>query len=498
MRKRLTIVVGDPNGTVCGLRCSDYLRSLEKDMEGDNMKITIPSNIKSYMKQLEDNGFEAYVVGGAIRDSILSETPKDWDIFTNASGEQILELFPDGKIIGGKDRRNKIFTVLMKGGVEISTYRKSGDRKEAGNTIDDHIATCDFTINAIASDKDGNIYDPVGGYNDLCDNIIIKSVGNASDRMNEDELRAFRGVRFWSKYDCQMSTPTLHAIQSTNIKSVSPERIRDELCKILRYEKGLMFLKDTNLLGQFWPEFIDMVGMDGGHYHNEDVWTHTDLSYRYSCSLTDNVMHHIAVALHDIGKPPCHNSVDGSFKGHNVKGSIMAKEMMERLGFSKQDIDYVTTLIRHHLFGISSEPRIDKGYRRLYKDLERISKKENTSYPNMVEDLTLLFYCDYQGNTANNREKFADYLTNKGHMGTKIFRNYYSLKSKHEPFSISDLKINGTDIINMGINEGKRIGQLLKQVFNLTTEGILQNERHEQMFWLREQIRIEKEITQNR
>lgn len=457
------------------------------------------------MERLESSGCEAYVVGGAVRDSFFGITPKDWDIFTNASGEKIQSIFPEGQVIGGEERQSKILTVIVDG-VEISAYRMSGDRTEVGGTIDDHLATCDFTINAIAADKNGTIYDPLNGCVDLCpislcrdkQKITIRAVGKPEDRMNEDELRAFRGVRFWAKYDCRIDTQTLYAIQSTNIKSVAPERIQDELRKILRYEKGLTFLKDTNLLEQFWPEFMPMVGMDGGHYHNEDVWSHTDEAYRHSCRLTDNTIHHIATALHDIGKPVCYNVVDGkvNFKGHNLKGSKIAKEMLERLKFPKRDIEYVTTLVRHHLFGISGEPKLDKGYRRLYEDLERISERENTSHPHMVEDLTLLFYCDYQGNLANAREKFGDYLTNDSHMGTKILKNYYILKSQKKPFTVADLKVRGADIIKLGVPGGKRVGQLLDQVFNLTVEGILQNERHEQMFWLREQIRLERELVE--
>jgi tRNA nucleotidyltransferase (CCA-adding enzyme) len=467
----------------------------------------IPKNVKTFMKRLEDQGHKAYIVGGAVRDSFIGETPKDWDIFTDATGEEIQEIFPEGDVIGGEERQAKILTVVVDG-IEISAFRKSGDRKEVGGTIDDHLATCDFTINAIAMDKDGNIYDPQKGREDLFGNgvinttedVFIRAVGDVKERFAEDKLRAFRAIRFQSKYDCKISSSILRAMMDIDISDLPPERIKDELMKIFRYEKGLELLDSSGLLEQIWPEFKPMHGMEGGEYHNEDVWTHTNEAYKHSCRLTDNVMHHIASALHDIGKPPCENIRNGkiNFHGHNLKGAEVAKDMMERLKFSNQDIGYVTTLIKNHMFGISGEPRLEKGYRRLYEELERISEKENTPYPNMVKDLTLLFYCDYQGNLANPREKFADYLANDNHKGTKITQNYYRFRSEHKPFTISDLKVRGSDILNMGVPGGKRIGMLLQQVFNLTVEGILQNERHEQMFWLREQINLEKKIKDRR
>ena len=473
----------------------------------------IPTKIKEKMDKLTFNGYEAYIVGGAVRDSILGEEPKDWDIFTNASGEKIKEIFPNGKIIGGEERQKKILTVIVDG-VEISTYRKSGDRTEVGGTIDDHINTCDFTINAIAVNSEGEIYNA-----DLLDDlspIIIKAVGNPKQRLLEDALRAFRGVRFWAKYSEKyekndddigskysivgIDESTLLAIQFVDINGIAPERIKDELMKIFKYKDGLSLLKNTHLLEKIWPEFIPQFGMDGGHHHNEDVWTHTDEAYKISCKLTDNVMHHIACALHDIGKPTCYRVENGkiNFKAHDHVGQRIANNMLSRLKFPNHDIDYVCTLIRHHLFGISGEPKIDKGYKRLYQDLERISKKENTSYPNIVEDLTLLFYCDYQANLANPREKFADYLVNSHHTGPRITYNYYLLKQEKKPFSLSDLKVKGSDILSLGVLPGPRVGQLLQAVWDLTSEGILKNERHEQMFWLREQIGLEQNIRRNR
>ena len=158
----------------------------------------IPDKIKGMMQVLLQNGYEAYIVGGAIRDYYFGVKPKDYDIFTNATGKQILEMFPEGKIIGGEERQEKRLTVVVHG-VEISQYRKNGDRTKTGNTLSEHQATCDFTINSIAMDVEGNIIDPYRGTK----HIEIKKlmfVGIPQERVDEDTLRLLRGIRFAARY----------------------------------------------------------------------------------------------------------------------------------------------------------------------------------------------------------------------------------------------------------------------------------------------------------
>ena len=146
------------------------------------------------MKKLLDAGFEAFLVGGAVRDIVLGYIPKDYDVFTNASGDEILKVFPEGRVIGNEERQKKILTVVV-GDVEVSRYRGNGDRTEYGESLEEHTKTCDFTINSIAMTINGNLVDYQGGMLDIKNNII-RAVGNPHTRFQEDLLRVLRLVRF--------------------------------------------------------------------------------------------------------------------------------------------------------------------------------------------------------------------------------------------------------------------------------------------------------------
>ena len=438
------------------------------------------------MEDLINKGFDAYIIGGSVRDYWLSEEPKDIDIFTNASGEEILDIFPQGKIIGNEERQKKILTVIVDG-IEVSTYRSNGERTETGVSLHDHTKTCDFTINSMAMDINDKVIDFHGGRNDLLVKII-RAVGDPSERIKEDKLRVFRAVRFASRYDFKIEIGLMEAIHKTDISDIPVERIHDELYKILKYESGMEILFLCGLLTKIIPEFIPLIGMKGGHHHKENVDTHCFLAYSNSCMHTDKVIHHIACMLHDIGKGPCMRVIDGKIKflGHDMKGSYMAVKILKRLKFSNYDIEYVFRLIRYHMWGISGIPG-DKKFIKMFMELEEIDA---------VEDLVLLMYCDDQANLIREKLKYHDYLKlssrEKGKIsGGDIIRKYHEIK-KNKPFRVSDLKINGEDVLNLGIPPGKKIGKILNKIYNLTLDGIIKNERHEQLYWLRKTIEDKK------
>ena len=450
------------------------------------------------MGKLEKNGYVAYIIGGAVRDAILKETPKDIDIFTNATGEEILNIFPDGKIIGSEERQKKILTVIIDN-IEVSTFRSNGNRTETVKTgkkythkiLYTHISTCDFTINSIAMNSNGVIIDLYDGIKDLKKGII-RAVGDPEERINEDKVRVFRAIRFASRYNFEIEKELNEVILRTDISDIPVERIHDELYKIFKYESGAENLFKTNLLIKVIPEFNKLILMDGGHHHNETVDQHCLLTYKISCRHTDKVIHHIACLLHDIGKGPCMKVIDGKtkFLGHDMKGSYMIKKIMKQLNFSNKDIKYVSTLIRYHMWGISGIPR-DKKFAEMFNELNNIDK-------NGVEDLVLLMYCDGQANMAETRNKFYDYITNdsksKKVTGNYILKKYNELKSGIKPLTISDLKINGDDIISLGLPPSKKIGGILLELYNLTVDGFIKNERHEQMYWLRKKIKNDDKV----
>ena len=275
------------------------------------MKIIIPDNVKVIMQKLLDNKFETYLIGGAVRDMIFEEEPKDYDVFTNATGKEILTLFPQGKVLGGDVRQTKILTVIVDG-VEVSQYRSNGNRTETGNDLKTHCSTCDFTFNSICMNIDGEITDYFDGRIDLKEGII-NFVGNPIDRISEDPLRLLRAIRFAAKYNFgflslfSTSFDTYSCINSQMplILSLPFERISEEIMKILKYEEGLKMLKALGVLKLLIPELYNLQEVQGGIHHAENVWEHSFEAYEYCQRETSNTLLKLAVVLHDIGKYDC-------------------------------------------------------------------------------------------------------------------------------------------------------------------------------------------------
>jgi tRNA nucleotidyltransferase (CCA-adding enzyme) len=254
------------------------------------------------MKYLIENDFQAYIIGGAVRDYKLGIKPHDYDIFTNATGEQILKIFPSGNIIGGEERQEKILTVIVDG-VEISQYRKNGNRTETGMSLEEHQATCDFTINAMAMDIEGNITDKYKGQIHLIEREL-HFVGDPKQRIAEDTLRLLRGIRFAAKYNFKFEEKTKLTIESNakKITELPQERVREELMKILQYPKGIEYLIFYGYLDLIFPEWETVKGMGGGDHHAERVDTHMLNAFETACKITNKTILRLAAFLHDIGK----------------------------------------------------------------------------------------------------------------------------------------------------------------------------------------------------
>ncbi len=429
----------------------------------------IPKNIKSIMEKLIKNKYEAHIIGGAVRDSLLHLEPKDYDIFTNATGEQILKIFPKGTVIGGEERQDKILTVIMDG-VEISQYRTNGDRTETGSSLEDHQATCDFTINSIAMDINEKIIDNHNGEEDL----RIKSlrfVGNPEDRIMEDPLRILRGIRFWSKYDGMRFEDIQVVLDNIDLLDKLPhERIMDELIKIIAYPTGLDNLICDGIIFKIFPEFKDVIGMKGGDYHNETVNSHMLNTFEESCKITDNPLLRLSCFLHDIGKGVTYTTGEDDtqthFYEHETKGRDMMEKRLSHLKFSNDEIKYITTLIRLHMFSY-----IDKPSKKSY--IKFFNKLEQAKIP--IEDYITLIYCDHQANLAKPRIKFGDFIK-----GNWLLKKYYQIKFSEEPMKVSDLKVSGVDVMKIrNIKQGKQIGVVLNKLFDLVMDGELKNKRAE-------------------
>lgn len=459
----------------------------------------LPKDIKQKMQKIIDYGGECYVIGGAVRDMLLGVQPHDYDLFCNLTGEEILEIFPKGNVIGGEKRQDKILTVIVDD-VEISQYRKNGDRTETGLSLGEHQLTCDFTINSLAMDINGEIYDFTGGYEDL-ENKTLRFVGNPMDRINEDVLRILRGIRFAAKlkFKFEEQSGELININIFRISRLPQERVRGELMKILSYPNGMKSLIDYGLIDYIFPEYKDVKDMKGGQFHDEPVDGHMLNSFKESCIITDKVILRLGIFLHDIGKGVTQTFdyiPDETFDKEGFEGKVdivdvkcskkqthfyehekRGQEMMERrlfmLKFSNDDIKYITTLIKWHMYSYKDGPS-KKSYIRFFNVLEE------ANIP--IEDYIMLIYCDNQGNMAKPRIKFGDFIK-----GNWLYKKYYEIKYSEEPMKVTDLKIGGQDVIDrLNIKPGKKIGEILNKLFEKVMDGDMANNRADLLHALKE------------
>jgi tRNA nucleotidyltransferase (CCA-adding enzyme) len=326
--------------------------------------MNIPSEVLTVCRLLTDAGHQAYLVGGCVRDTLMGLEPKDWDVATSALPAQVLALpcktVPTGEQYG-------TITCIVEGvHVEVTTFRKDspiadGRRPESvtfGCTIEEDLARRDFTVNAIAYNPVSHeFFDPFGGRYDI-DKGIICAVGEHEDRFREDALRMLRAIRFVCTKGFRFDYWTERALCECSglVTSVSKERVRDELLKILaspRPSLGLRHLENSGLLEFICPELLKGIGMhQNTRWHAYEVWDHV-MSCLQNCESQDPIIR-LAVLLHDIAKPATrepHPKEPGQFRflQHEEVGAKMAEEWMREYKFSNEEIQRVSHMIRHHL-----------------------------------------------------------------------------------------------------------------------------------------------------
>ncbi len=438
------------------------------------MKDQINPQVLDIYKRLENAGYEVYFVGGCVRNLILGQKPKDWDLTTNATPEDLQAVFPDSFY------DNKFGTVGIPlpivledehpGVVEITTYRTESSYKDHrrpesvswGKTIEEDLSRRDFTINAMALRfvQDTQVLiDPFNGQGDIVLKLI-KAVGNPDERFKEDALRLLRAVRFGAQLKFGIEEKTLKAItqNASLIEHISGERIRDELLKILESEhayEGVMLLDTTGLLDYILPELSKGKGVSQerpGRHHTTDVFTHNVLSLKHTPS-TDPIVR-LATLLHDAGKPMV-RSVDEDghviFYNHEVAGARIAREIADRLHFSKKDREKIITLIRWHMFTVD-EKITDSAVRRF---IRRVGLEN-------VSDMIDLRIGDRLGSGTQTAESWR----------LKKFKERI-VKELNPPFSINDLAIDGNDIMReLKIKPGPRVGEILKKLFEEVDENL--------------------------
>jgi tRNA nucleotidyltransferase (CCA-adding enzyme) len=422
----------------------------------------IPVNIEKVLDTLQNAGFEAYLVGGCVRDMLLHQTPHDYDIATNALPQQVMELFDHTVPVGIK---HGTILVLEDGEpVEVTTFRKEGEYEDLRHpssvqfvkTIEEDLKRRDFTINAMAWNKKRGLVDPYGGREDL-ENRILKTVGKPEERFSEDALRLMRAHRFAGRYHMQFDLQTEKALHENAalLKEIAPERIREELEKIL-LESPQQLEQMTDLLKPWIPELeIMLQTAQNSPYHYTDVLHHTIDALRY-LPVKDPVSAW-ALLLHDTGKPAVKttDARGDHFKRHELASEKIARRVVKDLKLPKKAAADITALVKDH--DVFYAPRLKNLYKLLvdkgWSD-ERIQK-----WFAVQEG-------DIKAHTTHDRMKDLN-----------AFRDLYEKEKDQHPFRLADLPVNGEDVLAHTSLKGEQVGELLKQLQKDAIENPQWNER---------------------
>jgi len=452
----------------------------------------IPKEILEIIDKLLATDFEAYLVGGCVRDLLLKRTPKDWDITTNAQPEEIQKIFPDSIY------ENQFGTVAIKTKakdptlkiIEITTFRQEGkytdkrhpDTITFAKTLEEDLSRRDFTINAMAIEVKSQkskvkIIDPFSGQTDS-KNRLIRAVGDPNKRFNEDALRLIRAVRF----ACELSASwrieqnTLKAIKNNAplLKFIAKERIRDEFLKIIQTpqaSQGVLLLEETGLLKQFIPELEKSIGVTQNKHHIYTVWEHLWRSLDYASQKNYSLEVRLASFFHDIGKPITKEGEgkDATFYNHEIVGAKIVRQILSRLRFSKDQAEKIIRLVRYHGFVYDPEITTDAAMRRL---LIKVSKDN-------ISELAQVREADRIGSGCPKAVPFR-----LRHFLFKIEKINQQLEGK-EP-SLKMLKINGNDIMEiLKIKPGPKIGMLL----NILLEEMLDEPEKNKKEYLEKRVK---------
>jgi putative nucleotidyltransferase with HDIG domain len=443
------------------------------------MENALPPKVFSIYKQLKNAGFQAFFVGGCVRDFLMGKEVRDWDLATDAVPPQIQNIFPNSFY------DNTFGTVGVpledieedehKGVVEITTFRTESSYRDHrhpeevvwGKNIEEDLSRRDFTMNSIAAeimDDRTEYIDPFEGLKDI-KNKLIRTVRDPDERFAEDALRLLRAVRFSSQLDFAIEEKTWESIlkNARLISKISGERIRDELLKILASEnpyQGIVMLNQTGMLDLIFPELAAGKGVSQarpGRHHKSDVFTHNIESLRHCPSLDPLVR--LATLLHDVGKPFVRGEDDKGhviFYNHEVKGAQIAYEICDRLRLSKKQKGKVIKLIRWHMFTVD-ENITDAAVRRF---IRRVGLDN-------VSDMMDLRIGDRLGGGTQVAESWR----------LKRFKERVAAEL-NPPFSINDMAVDGNDVMReLNIKPGPMIGKILQTLFEEVDEDLSKNNR---------------------
>lgn len=427
----------------------------------------LPKEVKKVISMLEAEGFEAYAVGGCVRDSLLGKTPGDYDVATSAKPEEMKAVFENEHVIETGIKHGTLTVLINKMPIETTSFRVDMDytdnrhpsRVEFTRSLREDLARRDFTVNALAySEKDG-VIDVFGGVFDL-EHGIIRCVGDPDERFGEDALRIMRGLRFASVLGFEIEKETADSMERNRslLKNVSAERLSSELVKFLcgKNAPELLF-EHAEIISVLIPELLVLKGFEQHHFrHDRDVLGHT-------AKVLENVPQEpvlrLAALLHDIAKPRCFcldENKTGHFYGHPALGAEMAEDILTRLKFDNETKNAVCELIRRHGDKFPPEPGA----------IKRLLGKIG---PKAFDDLLLLMRADDLGH----REEY--------HNPDCFFEEYRRIAgdiiASNECFSLKNLAVKGGDLMKSGIEPGPEMGRILNHLLEKVINGELPNEK---------------------
>lgn len=436
-----------------------------------NTSMFLPEPIAEIIRALETAGYEAYVVGGCVRDACLGLTPQDYDLCTSALPEQTERVFSHKRLVLAGKKHGTIGVVTEGGVVEITTFRTEGSYRDNRHPdwvrfvpdVESDLARRDFTVNAVAYSPSRGYVDPFGGREDL-EKGLLRAVGDPVKRFREDSLRILRGVRFAVRYGLQVDEATEAAMfsQAALMDNLARERVFDELCKLLPLVKVEDLQRFAPILAAVIPELKPMIGFDQrSPHHAYDLYTHVagvvagvpgDLTLRW------------ATLLHDIGKVPTF-TVDetgrGHFFDHAAKGAEMADAILRRLKAPNVLREQVVLLIEKHMLWLQPDKKL------LRRQIGRLGLET-------VYQILSLQHADNSNKGTAKSEENEQYV--------RILEVLEEIRSEDGCFSLKDLAVNGNDLLEIGFS-GRTIGVMLNWLLDQVMEETLPNERSVLLDW---------------
>ena len=435
------------------------------NIKGSRMHIELPDKVRLIINKLTDEGFEAYVVGGCVRDCLLGKEPNDWDITTSATPIQVKSLFR--RTIDTGIQHGTVTIMLGNDGFEVTTYRIDGAYEDSRHpkqvtftaSLEEDLKRRDFTINAMAYNDEKGIVDLFDGLSDI-KRKKIRAVGEPADRFNEDALRILRAVRFAAQLDYEIDEKTLKAVEelAPNLSKISAERIRMELQKLLmsKHPEKLLTLYETGVTGVILPEFdLMMETSQNTPHHMYSVGIHTIEALKNSVRFDENLSENdikiirLTMLLHDSGKPAAKTTdEDGRehFKGHSAFSEGITSEVMHRLKYDNDTLNKVKRLVRYH------DHRKKLTEARVRQTIVLISKE-------LMPLWFIVRRCDICAQSLMYREEKLKDIDECEEIYNRIIK-------RGDCLSIKELALTGSDLMELGIKPGPKLGDILNRLFD--------------------------------